>query len=142
MADITITAANVAVVTTSSPTVSRSYNAGEAVTAGQLVYLNTADSEWYKAQADGTALEAGSAGLGVALHTSANGQPLAVQTAGQITIGGTVVAGTEYVASDTAGGICPHADLTATGRRYSRVGYATTTGIIKLDLLASGVQLA
>lgn len=142
MADVTITAANVAKVASSNPRVLTQYNAGEAITAGQLVYLKSSDSEWYRAQADGTAEEAGSVNLGVALHTSANGQPLAVQTSGNITIGGTVVAGTEYVASDNLGGIAPHSDLTVSGRRYSRVGYATTTAILKLDLLATGVTLA
>lgn len=141
MADITITAASVAKAS-NTVTVSN-YNAGEAITAGQFVYLKAADSEWYKAQCDGTAEESGyGVKSGVALHTSANGQPLVVQTEGTITIGATVVAGTEYVVSATAGGIAPHADLTTSTHRYTRIGYATTTGILQLDISATGIALA
>lgn len=140
MPDITVTAASV--LKGSSPTTITNYNAGETITAGQAVYRKLADNEWYKAQADGTAEESGvGTDLGIALHGSADGQPLVVQTGGTITIGATVVAGTEYVVSATAGGIAPHADLVATNK-YSRLGYATTTGVIQLVPLATGITLA
>ena len=140
MADITITPASV--VKGAGAAVRSNFNAGEAITAGQVVYKKAADGEWYKAQNDGTAEEAGvGVELGIALHPSADGQPLVVQTAGLVTIGGTLVPGTEYVVSATAGAIAPHADLTTPGRRYTRLGYATTTTVLSLDIIATGIVL-
>jgi len=136
--EITITAASVA--KGSDATINGSYPAGATITAGQVVYLSAANT-WLLAQADGTALESGVATtLGIALHGSLSGQPLTVQTAGLITCGGTVVAATEYTVGAVAGGFCPHASLVATDK-YTRVGYATTTAIIKMDVIATGVAV-
>lgn len=114
---------------------------GEAVTAGQAVYLKSSDGKWWLAQCDGTAEEAGSGGVGVALNGGAANQPAAVQTGGLITIGGTVAATLVYVVSATAGGICPIADLVSTNK-LTILGYATTTGVIDLRPLATGVAKA
>lgn len=139
MADISITAANVAKGT--GAVVVNNYPAGESVTAGQVVYLKSSDSKWYKAQADGTSEESGyGVQRGIALHASAANQPLVVQTAGLITIGATVVAATEYVVSATAGGIAPHADLASTNK-YTRVGYATTSAILMVEMNPTGVAV-
>lgn len=130
MADVTITAANV-VAGTSAQTLTGT--AGETITAGQAVYLKAADSKLYKADANVTSAEA--TAVGIALHGSLANQPLTYQTAGTITIGGTVVAGTAYYVSATAGGICPFADLTSTNLA-TLLGVATTTGAIKLTIQA------
>lgn len=140
MADITITAASVAKGT--DVTTVSNYPAGETITAGQVVYLKSSDSKWWKAQADGTAEESGSGvQVGIALHGSLANQPLVVQTAGTITIGATVVVGTTYVVAATAGGIAPHADLVSTNK-YTRVGYGITTGSLQIDVRATGLALA
>lgn len=139
MADVTITASNVARV---SGQVVREFNAGETITAGMCVYLKTSDSKWYKGQCDGTAEEAGgSTRHGIALNGAANGQPLVVQVDGTVTIGGTLVAGTIYVMSATAGGIAPHADLASTNK-LSIIGYGSTTAILAITPNATGVALA
>ena len=139
MSDISITAANVVRV---GGSVNKNYNAGETTTAGQSVYLKTTDSKWYKAQADGTAEEAGGGTIvGVALHAASAGQPLAVQTDGTITIGGTVVAGTVYVVATTAGGIAPIADLASTNR-VTIIGYGTSTSVIAINPIITGVTIA
>lgn len=139
MADVSITAANVRKGTGAA--VETRYAAGESVTAGQAVYQKSTDGKWWRAQCDGTAEESGSGVLtGVALHASGADQPLAVQTGGEITIGGTVIAGTEYVVSATAGGIAPHADLVSTNK-YTRLGYATTSAILQLDISATGIVI-
>lgn len=123
MADLTVTAASVLF---TSGTKESSYNAGESVTAGQCVYLS-ASSTWLKAQCDGTAVEAGSSDLGIALHAAGAGQPLAVaKTGSTINIGATTSKNTVYFVSATAGGVMPVADL-ATGNRIARLGYATAT---------------
>jgi len=139
MADITVTAASVAQSTNAQ--VNNSHNAGATITAGQSVYLS-ASNTWLLAQCDGTALEAGSGTFGIALHGSLSGQPLAVQVAGTITIGGTVAAGTPYVISATAGGIAPFADLGSTNK-VTFLGFASTTGAIDMSLKKyTGVAIA
>lgn len=135
MADVSITAANVlAGSNTTSDVV-----AGETVTAGQVVYQKlSTDSRYYKAQADGTAEEATVAGF--ALNGAAAGQPLRIQTAGPITIGGTVAVGTPYVVSATAGAICPFADLVSTNK-VSYVGNGQTAAILNILRNLTGVVI-
>lgn len=140
MADLSITAANVAV--SASARVNNTANAGETITAGMSVYLKAADGRWWKAQCDGVIAESGSGVLrGIALHGSLAGQPLAVMEAGDIVIGATVTVGTEYYVSATAGGICPVADLASTNY-LTIVGYAITTTVIRLLMTATGIQKA
>lgn len=138
MADITITAASV--VPGSDANVIQG-TAGETITAGMAVYYNSTTSKWLKAQCDGTAVEAGSGGVGIALTGSSNNQSINVQIAGSVTIGGTVVATTPYIVSATAGGICPYADL-ASSQYATFLGYASTTGIIVMARNATGVTKA
>lgn len=136
MADLTITAANVAKGTNATIAYG---TAGAAITAGQTLYIDTANSNVLKlGDANASALTATIAG--VALHAAASGQPITYQTAGSITIGATVAVGTPYVASATAGGIAPAADL-ATGWRTTVLGVATTTAAIELSINNSGAAV-
>lgn len=112
---------------------------GETITAGQAVYLKAADSRYWKAQADGTAAEA--AAVGIALNGGAAGQTVQVLTRGLITIGATVAAGVFYFVGPTAGGIGLSSDITST-HYVTKLGYATTTGILTIDVTATGLQLA
>lgn len=133
MADISITAANVARVTGG---VTREFNAGATITAGQFVYLD-ANNAWQLAQCDGTAIQAGSGTrTGVALHGSLSGQPLAVQETGTITIGGTVAVGTLYCVGAAAGGIAPFEDLVSTNK-LSIIGIGVSTTVIDLAVKAA-----
>lgn len=107
MADLTVTAANVFLV--SGPTTDGL--AGEAVTAGMAVYRRETDGLWLKAQVDGTAPEAGAGGSGIALNTADRANaPLRVARHGSIVELGTGTAGVVYTMADTAGGIRPNAD--------------------------------
>ena len=133
MADIIITAANVAAGAGASVI---NVTAGASITAGQAVYRDAADG-LYKL-ADANASQAAAAAVGIALHAAASGQPLAVLTGGNITIGATVAVGTIYVVSGTAGGIAPAADG-VTGWFTTVLGVATTAGIIAVDVQVSGV---
>jgi predicted transcriptional regulator len=133
-ADITITAANV--VKGSSATTTSAI-AGETITAGQALYLNSSDNKVYKADNDASSTTATC--VGIALNGGAAGQPITYQTGGTITIGATVVAGTIYCVSSTAGGICPAADL-ASGDYTSIIGVATTAAIISMSINNSGAQ--
>lgn len=131
MADLTITAANVAQSTNADTATG---TAGASITAGQTLYIDTADGRLKLADANGTSLTATVAG--VALHAAASGQPITYQRAGSINLGATLVAGTIYVNSATAGGIAPAADLT-TGWRTSIIGVATSTSILAMRLYNS-----
>ena len=111
--------------------------AGATITAGQPLYIDTANSNVLKT-ADANASLLTSTVAGIALHAASTGQPIKYQTSGLITIGATVAVGTIYVVSDTAGGIMPAADL-STGEYVAIIGVATTTGIIKMGLNNSGV---
>lgn len=137
MADLTITAANV----------SRGGNsntldglAGETITAGQVVYKDSADGKFKLADCD-SATAAVRSPIGIALNGAADGQPLQVLTSGPVTIGATLTAGVAYYLSGTAGGIAPVADL-ATGDYPVIVGIATSASVLKVAFVEAGVALA
>lgn len=135
MADLTITAASVVA---GAGATTRSGTAGATITAGQVVYLDSATGTYKLADADGAAALRSPAGI--ALHASLSGQPLKILTEGPITIGATVVAGVAYYLSPNAGGICPVADLLA-GDYPTILGIATTTAIIDVKIHESGAVL-
>jgi len=135
MADITITPANVIPGSGSSQ---QTGTAGEAITAGMAVYLNSSTQKWMKALASDTAAKSGSGvTYGIALNGASANQPITVDTADPngISIGGTTVPGTIYCVSATAGGICPWADLVSTN-------YVTVIGVgasgNKIVMLSNG----
>ena len=135
MADIVITPANVVAVSVSK----QECTAGAAITAGQAVYVDTANDNVVKlAQADGTALEA--TVKGIALNGASTGQPVLIATSGTLTIGGVAAVGTVYVLSDAAGGICPAADL-GVGDYCSIIGVGITAANITISILNSGVEV-
>jgi hypothetical protein len=128
MSDLAITAASVL---PGSGAVLQTGVAGEALTAGQAVYQKSADSKWYKADCNSATAEVRVA-TAIAVTGSAAGQPVEVQTSGQITIGATVVEGVVYYLSGTAGGIRPVADNT-TGDYPQTIGMAVSTTVLQLD---------
>lgn len=129
MAAITITAANVAWV--SGPVLSDQI-AGGAFTAGQVIY-QADNGTWLKAQGDGTAIEAGSNNLGVALFTSdaagARGS-VAIDDA-IVSYGAVLTAGIVYMIGDTAGSIYPTADAGSTDK-VTVLGLAISTSQLKI----------
>lgn len=136
MADITITAANVLA---GSNATTENGTLGATTTAGQAVYKAASDGKWYLADNNSATAEVRQA-RGIALNGGAAGQPVRVLTAGLCTMGATMTAGVAYYLSDTAGGICPVADIGAA--EYScLIGMATTTGILDVRFQYSGVAL-
>lgn len=136
MADITVTAANVAAGANASTEIG---TAGVTVTAGQLLYKDSTDSSHLKL-ADADASQATAQLVGIALHGSLDGQPLKFQVEGDCNPGATVAVGTTYVVSGTAGGIAPIADL-ASSDYTSILGIATTTSNIEIQLHVSDAQV-
>ena len=137
MADLTITAANVVAGSNARKT---SGIAGVAITAGQAVYLSSTTGKYLLADTDSATAEA-RVPVGIALNGAAAGQPVEVQTSGDITIGATVAAGVAYYLSGTAGGICPVADV-ASGDYPSIIGMGISTTEIRIDIQAPNVVLA
>lgn len=110
---LTVTASNVAWV---SGPITTDAVAGEAFAAGAAVYLSAAGT-WLKAQDDGTAVEAGSGGIGIALGTAdAIGARVSVARVDAVVSLGTGTAGAVYILCDAAGGICPSADAGTTDK--------------------------
>jgi hypothetical protein len=137
MADVSITAANVLA---GANAIIENGRAGATITAGQALYKEAATGKWKLADSNSATAEAKTPG-GLALNGAADGQPLAVLKKGDITIGGTVVAGTSYYLSETAGGIQPVGDL-ASGELVTLIGVAKSASVLSVNLTPSGVTLA
>jgi hypothetical protein len=136
MADLTITAANVA---KGANAVIFNGTADASVTAGQTCYVDLTDASKLKL-ADNNASAATAVVKGIALHSTLANQPLALQTAGDITIGAMVAVGTIYCQSANAGAICPSGDL-ATGNYVSPLGIGVSSTVIRLAINNSGVAV-
>jgi hypothetical protein len=136
MADLAITAASV-LPGTGAKIVEGT--AGASVTAGQVVYLDSSANS-YKLADCNSATAAVRSPAGIALHAASTGQPLAVATAGAVTIGATLTAGVAYYLSGTPGGIRPVADNT-TGDYPVILGIATSTTVLNVKIQEAGVAL-
>ena len=137
MANLSITAANVSAA--DGEVSKQEWTAGATITAGQVVYLDSTASNVAKlAQSDGTSAEAEI--QGIAMNGASSGQPVIIATSGDIDLGATLTVGTIYVLSQTAGGICPAADLT-TGDYVSVIGVATAADNLEIALTNSGVEV-
>jgi hypothetical protein len=139
MADITVTAANVAMIAGTSPTgVKEDVTAGATITAGMAVYKDTSDADKYKpCDAD---VKATASWDGIATNSASDGQPLRIQKEGTINLGATLVLGKTYCVSTTGGGIAPDADI-ASGDFKSVIGVAITTANLKIGKINSGVAV-
>jgi hypothetical protein len=138
MADLTITAANVVV---PGRATRKRGTAGAAIAAGEVCYLDAADSKWKLADADATFMD-GVTEVAMALNSAAANQPIELAAAGRINAGSAFVAGTSYYLSKNAGKIAPIADITGTGTRVILVGIARSATQIEFRPLFSGVTLA
>lgn len=136
MADLTITAANVV---PGSNAVLETGVAGEALTAGKAVYRSSTTHKWMLADSNSATAEAKTA-RGIALTGSALNQPVVVHKSGDLTIGATLTLGAAYFLSDTAGGICPAADV-GSGENVCLLGIAKTTSVLAVDIQAPGVTI-
>jgi fructose-specific component phosphotransferase system IIB-like protein len=137
MADLVITAANVL---PGSSAVIKEGTAGAAITAGQVVYADSATNT-YKLADCNSATAAVRSPKGIALHAAASGQPIAILTSGLITIGATVAVGVPYFLSGTAGGIRPLAD-NVTGDYVTYLGIGKSTTQIDVKIHESGAAMA
>lgn len=136
MADLSLTAGSILAAATAN--IKRG-KAGATVTAGQIVYLDPADSEYKLADADN--LPAGGVtAVFMALNGASDGQPLAVLQGGDVTMGSVLTAGTAYYLSPVAGGIAPIADVLS-GDNVILLGVAKSATVLAFKPIISGVTL-
>lgn len=139
MTDIVITA-NALASTAGSRVINKA--AGEAITAGQVVYLKN-DNKVYKSLATATGGGKNTI-LGVALTSGTVGTAsaqISVQTTGNLNLGsGVGTAGTIYVLSNATGGggIAPASDLQPNWV-VDVLGVSTSSSTIQMNVWNSGV---
>ena len=137
MANLSITANSV--VPSTSAVKLNGGKAGEAIAAGELVYLTSTSNTYSLADAnDNTKLPV----AGIAGNSAGTGQALQVIVSDpSLTIGTHGVAlGTPYFLSATAGKACPLADLT-TGDYTTAVFITKTTTTVSFGILAGGAAI-
>lgn len=133
MADLTVTASNVAPQTGYK---SRQGIAGEAIDAGECVYIDTADSDKIKLADNGAVATAVVAGI--AVNSAAAGNEVSYMYSGTVDIGSGVGKGEVYVVSATAGKIAPVADL-GTTEYLSILCYGSTTAQLTININNTGI---
>lgn len=112
MADLSITAANVYPVDSVQFGKNKFHRdiAGGTITAGQVVYVDSADDNKVKIAGNSNPTV-----RGIAMTSAADGQPIIIQYAGVVNLGtgGTIVSSgyPYYLSPNTDGGIAPFADL-------------------------------
>ena len=129
MADLVITAASVL---PGSDAVIEHGTAGATLTAGKAVYKSSTTGLWMLADNDSATAEARQS-IGIALHGATSGQPVTVHRQGDLTLGAVLTAGEAYYLSNTAGGICPVADVGA-GEYVCLMGLAKSTTVLAVDI--------
>lgn len=136
MADLTLTAANVLAGSNATTNLG---TAGATITAGQVVYFDDTTKTYKLADTD-SATAAVRSPAGIALCGAASGQPLMVLTAGDLTLGAVLTAGTAYYLSGNPGGICPVADVAA-GDYPVILGMAKSTSVLAIKIVEAGVAI-
>lgn len=122
--------------------------AGEAIDAGNLLYVKTSDGKLYKS--DSSTTEKAKC-VGMAGNSAAVGQPVRYATGptqigdlptdNRINPGGTVVVGESYFVSSNAGKFQPSADVGA-GEVVSKAGIGVSASLIELLIHNSGATRA
>lgn len=139
MADIAVTASQLL---PTADTVLEDGTAGEAIAQGDWLYKKAADSRLYKADNDAASAEAAEVVGQAMVACAAAAQPMRYGRGGTITQGAaaTIVQGTIYVLSSTAGKAMPAADLGA-GDRVTILGVGNAANGIQLQLNRSGITV-
>jgi hypothetical protein len=135
LTDLSITAANV--VPGANARMEQGF-AGETITAGMAVY-KASTGLWMKADSN-SATALARAATGIAMCGSSLNQPITVQKSGVLNLGATLTAGIAYYLSDTAGGICPVADV-GSGEYVCLIGVATSAALLQIGFNYSAVSL-
>lgn len=140
MANLSITASQV-LTDLGQPATYEQGVAGEAISAGDLVYLDAATGNYLLTDANDLSPVLADV-RGMALNTAAANQPLRIQRTGRLTLGAGAapVVGQLYVASATAGKSAPASDL-ASGWHSTLVFVGYPTNQIQFTIIATGQAL-
>lgn len=136
MADYSVTAASVV---PGADTAIKNVTAGATITAGKAVVRDPSTGKWVLADSNHATAALRIPG-GIALNGASDGQPMAVATSGPVTFGAIFTAGVAVYLSDTAGGLCPVADI-GSGERAVLIGMPSSTSVLNVDIQDSGVAL-
>lgn len=128
MANLTITTASVEL---SDDSVPQFGVAGEPLSAGQTVRLNSADRRWYKAIS--SSVVGSSESTAIVILGAATGGQIGLCLGGSYVVGATLALNTLYVVSATVGLICPIVDL-VTGNWVSPLFVSKSTTVGQLIL--------
>lgn len=132
MADLTITASNV--VAGTGATIATG-TAGEALAAGDAVYIDSTDNgNLKKCQHDGTAVEADC--VGIVLAAVADNATASYITEGDLCLGTLLVIGVVYVVSAAFGLIAVVGDA-GSGDYLTILGVATGTAVLAVKITTS-----
>ena len=113
---------------------------GATISAGQTVYLDTADSKYKLADANLSA--AAAAAKGIAVTPGVDTGYGYVATGGSIVLVGTTMAiGEHYSVGATAGDIVPNSDLTS-GWYCTDLGTAASATQLDLNIVVTGISHA
>lgn len=123
----------------SNAAIDRTKTAGATLTAGMPVYIDAADG--LAKIADNNVSAALAAVYGIALNGASLGQPVTIQTSGDINLGATLAIGEIYALSATAGAIAPDLDVVSTNF-VTHLGTARTAALMQLHINATGVAHA
>lgn len=136
MADLVITASDVQ---PGANGIAATATAGEAIDAGEVIYLDTSDNN--KAKLADANDSAKIAVVGIAVASAAQGQPVPYAGPGSITLSAVMTAGTLYFLSQNAPGkLAPEADLLTADYKVL-VGGASSTSAFEMHLWNSGLQV-
>lgn len=138
MTDLAITAANVKA--ESNATVDRGQTAGATITAGQVVYEDATTGKLGLADNNAATPPEAKLPIGIALNGASDGQPIAIARGGDVTIGATLIPGTDYFLGDAPGAISPRADITS-GETVTLVGLAISATVLRINIAPTGVTL-
>jgi hypothetical protein len=135
MGNLTITAANVAAGANAKK---KTGIAGATITAGMVLYEDSAASFVLKGAASGAVNTSNV--VGIALNGGGIGQPITyVVEDDDFTVGATVVIGTTYVLSATAGLIALDSDIVAGYKAVLFVPKSTTKAVLKIVRVAVAI---
>ena len=135
MADLVITPADLELA--SSRSRPSTVQAGEAIEAGELVYRDTTTGKYLLASASA---EASAAIEGIAVTAAGVDGYFSMLSSTSLILGATLTQGTPYFLSTNSGKIAPFADIGA-GDYVSLLGFASSTSVIQLDILATGISI-
>lgn len=142
MPALTLTLENVKLVSASRP---KRVVYGETITQGQPVYQSSADSRYYRTDANDGIAKANCQGIAISPGVAGEFGSIAIpgRTPGEslINLGTTLAVGQVYVVGATVGTIAPYSDLT-TGDWVTILGVAKTTALLDLQILVSDTQKA